>query len=97
MIFDSDEQRKAVFASIYSRKEFRDRYHRSRGVKPVISSLESQIRALRRDRGDLKREIETAEQMHQPHSVLKIKRDKLAEIDAKIVELEAEKRRFQQI
>lgn len=96
MIFDSDEQRKAVFASLKERGEFRDMYRRSRGFRSEIRSLTSQIRRLRYDRGTLKREIEMAEQRHYPSYVVKIKCAKLAELDTKIEKTESEKRRFQE-
>lgn len=93
MDFDSDEQRKAVFASLRDRARFRYR-HRKLNTISKIQSVDSQIENLKYQRDELKIKIDAGEKRHEPFSALKIKKDELDKIDTEIKKLEFKKQRL---
>lgn len=96
MIFDSDEQRKAVFANLNYRGKSRYAIYRGSSAsypkrkimreseQETISRLRSEIKVLKNDRGDLQRYINGLVIRHKSRSILTRNRDELANLDAKI-------------
>lgn len=93
MDFDSDEQRKAVFASMRERERFRYRHRKSNTISK-IQIVDLQIENLKYQRNELKTKIDAGEKKHEPFLALKIKKEELDKIDAEIRKLEFKKQRL---